>query len=77
MYDTRTNKYLTIKDLEFIINSANALIDRTKGIPELDNPEHADLVQGYRDRIHEIRLDLDEMFSFGMASENNEWYKER
>lgn len=76
MLDTRTNKYLAVKDLEFIINAANALIERTKGIPELEDPEHADLVLGYRDRIHEIRLDMDDMFSFGQASTKNEWYKE-
>lgn len=67
-YDTRSNKFLAKQDLAFIVRAANALMDRTDAIPELDDVDHMDLVQGYRDRIHEIRWDLEDMFAFGNTS---------
>lgn len=63
MFGIRTNKYLAVDDLNYIIHVAEELISKTKLIPEPDDEEYRDRVQGYRDRIHEIRLDLDEVFS--------------
>lgn len=68
-HKTVENRYNAINDLGMIIRLAEMETARARAIPILDNDEHADLVQGYADRIHEIRLDLEDLAGFGHGKE--------
>ena len=63
--ETVENRINAVGDLKVIIAIAESQIDRSRNIPVLDDARHADWVQGYADRIHEIRLDMEDLVSFG------------
>jgi len=65
---TMENRFNAIMELEKIINIAEAQTRRAREIPLLDDDEHADWVQGFADRIHEIRLDMEDLAGFGHAN---------
>lgn len=62
---TMNNKIRAGYELERIIRIAENEIFRANGIPILDDEEHADLIQGYADRIAEIRLDMEDLKKIG------------
>lgn len=66
---TMENRAQAIYELGRIIHVIESEIFRAQGIPILDNEEHADWVQGYADRIHEIRLEAEELAGFGHRKE--------
>lgn len=69
---TMNNRVAIVLDLNSIIAMAESQITRAKGIPILNDAEHADWVQGYADRIHEICLDMADLVSFGHRGGDNE-----
>lgn len=75
MLYARVNKHLATKDLKEIIEMANDLIKRTENLPEEGTDEYEDLVRGYRERIHDVRADLKDVFSFGSSITNEKWYE--
>lgn len=68
-HKTLENRYNAINDLNMIIQLAESEMVRARNIPILDNEEHADWVQGYADRIHEILLDMADLATFGRGKE--------
>ena len=66
---TMDNRINAITNLEKIINMAEIEIRRSRDIPIIDDAEHADWVRGYADRIHEIRLDMEDLAGFGHVKE--------
>ena len=66
---TMGNRAQVIYELGRIIHVAESEIYRAQGIPILDNEDHADKVQGYADRVHEILLDMADLASFGRRRE--------
>ena len=75
MLYARVNKHLATKDLKEIIDMANDLIKRTENLPEEGTEEYEDLVRGYRERIHDVKEDLKDVFSFGSSITNEKWYE--
>ena len=68
-HKTTENRFNAIIDLGHIIRIAESETSRSRDIPILDDEEHADLVQGYADRIHEIMLDMVDLANFGRRKE--------
>lgn len=66
---TMENRAQAIYELGRIIHVAESEIYRAQGIPILDDEDHADKVQGYADRVHEILLDMADLASFGRRRE--------
>jgi len=62
---TSDNRFRILIDLNHIISYAESQITRSKNIPIIDDAEHADWVQGFADRVHEIFLDMSELSYFG------------
>ena len=62
---TEQNRIQALIDLNGIISLAESQLVRAKGIPLIDDDEHADWVQGYVDRIHEICMDMKDLVTFG------------
>lgn len=75
MLYARANKHLATKDLKEIIEMANDLIKRTENLPEEGTEEYEDLVRGYRERIHDVKADLKDVFFFGSSITNEKWYE--
>lgn len=69
---TAQNRMQALFDLNGIISMAEGQIARTQGIPFIDDEDHADWVQGYADRIHEIMIEMRELSSFGHRGGTNE-----
>lgn len=62
---TARNRNNAVSDLAWIAKVANSETNRANGIPIIDDETHADIVQGYADRIHEIRMDMEELINYG------------
>lgn len=62
---TAQNRIQALFDLNAIVSLAENQLVRARGIPLLNDEEHADWVQGYADRIHEICIEMKELSAFG------------
>lgn len=60
MKQTRNNKIKTIDELKWIVKMAEQMESYYKRIPEEDDQNHADLVQGLTDTIHRIYISMGE-----------------
>lgn len=58
--------------LNFIISYAERQIERAKGIPILNDADHADWVRGYEERIDDIMCEMYNLDHFGEGSKVNE-----
>lgn len=63
--ETKNNIQAAIRDLVKISEIAKSQMVRCDSIPILDDGTHADYVQGYADRIHEIMMDMEDLANFG------------
>ena len=61
---TADNRTAALTDLHSIISYAEQELVHARKIPALDDEEHADLIQGYADRINEILWDMYELDKF-------------
>ena len=66
---TMENRMHATYDLHWIMRLAESEMYRVQNIPLLDDEEHADWVQGFTDRIHEIRFDMENLAKFGHRKE--------
>jgi len=62
---TAQNRIQSLFDLNAIIALAEGQLSRVQGIPMLDDEDHADWMQGYTDRVHEICMEMQELRTFG------------
>ena len=63
--ETLNNITTAVSDLNKIIKVALSQIERCDSIPILEDAEHADYVQGYADRVHEIMMDIEDLANYG------------
>ena len=56
-----SNVLRALNELNHIISYAEAEIVRCRKIPLINDEGHADLIQGYADRIEEIRMDMQDL----------------
>lgn len=62
-HKTLENRIRVLDDLEKILHAVESECFVAQCVPILDDEEHADLIQGYADRVHEIWLDMEELGS--------------